>query len=142
MKTKIIVLVVLLNGRLLSEPFKVPTEVNTEALLKAIAEVETGTTNFSRACPRIGRNGERSAWQIKKVVWDKLTSAKFQTASTDAAHAKRVAHAHLENLKYRVLNIGKKPDPYTLAMMWNSGKNKKEYAARVLNLYQEYHGRY
>jgi hypothetical protein len=118
---------------------KPPAPIDDMALLRAIACVETGTTNLSRPCRKVGRAGERSAWQIKAVVWRQYTSAPFASASTDATLANLVAALHLQQLKRQSIVIdGLVATPYWLATSWNRGPRMHSYGERVESLYREF----
>lgn len=114
-------------------------------LLSCIAQVETGTTDFDKPCRKIGRQGERSAWQIKAGTWHQYTKAPFTLASTSTYEANLVAAAHLRLLRIHLEYALNHSSPYLIALAWNAGldrvvKNKApdaahDYAQRVTNLY-------
>jgi hypothetical protein len=96
------------------------------ALLRAIAEVETGNH------PRTGRAGERGVHQMGPA------------ARSD--HATPLAHLHWLVTTLRA--GGEIPTPFVLALAWNAGATavlegrttarQRDYAARVRNLYEEF----
>ncbi len=115
-------------------------------LLAAIAHVETGTVNLARPVRRVGRAGERSAWQFTPATWRRYTRTEFTQASTDATLAHLVAQLHLRYLRVELETRGQLVNPYTLALAWNAGlagvlKNRagfpaRDYAERVDNIYR------
>lgn len=104
-------------------------------LLRAIAAVETGTTNLSRPCRKVGKAGERSAFQIKASVWKQYTRIPHAQASTDATLAHLIATLHLQTLKERLRSDNATPTVIRLAMLWNAGTQRHEYAGRVNAIY-------
>lgn len=120
--------------------------LDSSRMLQAIAAVETGTTNLNRPSRKIGRAGERSAWQFTATTWSQYTSAPFTEASKDARLANLVAELHLRHLVADLKLRGKEPMPYNLALAWNAGpaavaKNRvgpaaRDYAKRVENIYR------
>ena len=46
--------------------------------VRAIAAVETGTTDVGKPCKKVGKAGERSAWQIKPSTWRAYTKEDFK----------------------------------------------------------------
>lgn len=121
--------------------------VDEHRLLAAIAQVETGTRNLNRPSKKVGRSGERSAWQITETVWRQYTRTKFVAASTDARLANTIAALHLRTLSLTFEAHGILPTPYRLAVAWNAGASAAienavgprthDYAQRVTNLYHE-----
>jgi hypothetical protein len=119
--------------------------VERQRLLSAIAQVETGTTDTNRPSRRVGRGGERSAWQISADNWSRYTRAPFIDASLDARLASTVASLHMEWLVNQLLRAGMDPTPYALALAWNAGPTgvtrhrapaaAHAYAVRVIALY-------
>lgn len=115
-------------------------------LLRAIAEVESGATNLSRPMKRVGRNGERSAWQFMPHTWSEYTSTPFAHASTNATVAHLIAQMHLRRLRLELETSKVAATPFAIAVAWNAGpsavsKNTVpastwKYAVRVVNLYE------
>ena len=99
------------------------TEAQEDRLLRAIAEVETGTTDVAKACRKVGRHGERSAWQLMESTWRSYTRAPFAQASTRAEAARHVARLHLRWLATRLAARNLPIKPYWLALAWNGGPN-------------------
>lgn len=120
--------------------------LNEERMLQCIAQLETGATNTSRAVRKIGRAGERSAWQITPAVWAKYSTAPFTRASSDARLGNVVAAAHLRWLRLELRGAGVRVDPFRLALAWNAGLSAavndkappgaRDYAARAVALYE------
>ena len=115
-------------------------------MLECLAQLETGTTDLRRPCAKIGRRGERSAWQISPQVWAVYCSAPFALASSDAQLASVVATAHLQWLRKGLERDDKPATPYNLALAWNAGlgavltgkapPGAHDYAARAEALYE------
>lgn len=114
----------------------------------AIAEVETGH-NYKL----IGKNGERSAYQISKHVWKAYSKKPFTVASTKEGifEVKHVVTAHMTWLAIHFIkHTNREPSPFDIAVMWNAGfdyykqrgfnpkriKNSqvRNYAERVSNI--------
>lgn len=124
-----------------------PASVEESRLLAAIAQVETGTSNLARPSRKVGRAGERSAWQFTAATWHRYTSRRFSDASTDATLAHLIASLHLRFLRLELESRGQAAGPYNLALAWNAGpaaviKNRVgtssyDYAGRVWNLYHD-----
>ena len=112
-------------------------EFHLVSMLRAIAQVETGTNDISRPCRKIGKAGERSAWQIKKVVWVKYTHAPFESASTNATLASVVAALHIQSLR-EIAEKKRLPVTFSIACAWNCGPRVGDYATRVSALYGEF----
>jgi hypothetical protein len=114
-------------------------------LLAAIAHVETGTRDLDRPSRRIGRAGERSAWQMKKTTWHSYTTEPCLSASRDARLASVIAHMHLRHLRLQLELYRHPVKPWLLAVAWNGGfttatrpavpERVRDYADRVSNLY-------
>lgn len=96
------------------------------ALLRAIAEVETGNRHVR------GRAGEMGPHQVGPA------------ARADNGNAQR----HLRWMQRTLREAGLAPTPYLLALAWNAGCERviqdreqarhRNYARRVMNLYGEY----
>lgn len=106
--------------------------IDRNAMLRAIAEVETG--NESRA---VGTKGERSAWQFTETTWERLTGVPFEWATTQPGWARMVAHRNLERIIRSLSRKTDKPTPKAIARAWNP-RAPKDYAERVANLYAVY----
>lgn len=121
------------------------TEKDEQRLLRAIAEVETGWTDLMAPCPRIGKYGERSAWQLTETVWRRYETAPFYEASRDAGAAMTVATLHLRWLVAELKKRDLIPTPFLIALGWNGGprawktmsERVRSYASRVRNIHQE-----
>ena len=123
-------------GLLLASPGHTAGEkLNEELLLRAIAQVESGTTNLSRPFKKVGSAGERGAWQMKQMVWRQYTRAPFAQASTDAVLANLIAALHLKELCRKMEADKVKPTAYFVALQWNSSDAQYDYATRVNNVY-------
>lgn len=116
-----------------------------DRLLAAIAQVETGTIDTTRPCLRIGKRGERSAWQITSATWKRYETAPFAAASPNAATAELVARLHLRWLEQELRRQGLFPTVYFLALGWNGGPGawrregnasvkRNDYAARIVEI--------
>jgi Transglycosylase SLT domain len=109
-----------------------------EAFLQAVAQVETGGN------PRaVGRFGERGLYQFGRDTWRRYTSRSFYDAHSPAV-AHEIAVRHFDWLYQRVVDEGRRPTPYIMAVAWNGGlgralsgrmpKSTRDYAARVTNV--------
>lgn len=120
--------------------------VDEDRLLRCIAQLETGTTQISKPVRKVGRAGERSAWQITPAVWQEYTAAPFARASTDAKLGRVVAAAHLRRLHVDLRRRTGYVNTFTLALAWNAGLSgaingrvppgARDYAARAVALYE------
>lgn len=115
--------------------------VDYAVLLSAIADVETGSN------PRkVGKAGERSAYQIARVVWRQHTDLPFSKAN-DPEVAKEVAIKHLSWLEREIKRKGYEITAERMALCWNAGLTRGlsgkafpssvDYASRVKNLYED-----
>lgn len=127
--------------------------VDLSRLLRCIAEVETGNNDS-----KIGRNGERSRYQIKKNVW--YQHCPYIYTNNDAGQAghetyckgklaTQVAMDHLIWLNSNIphdLFSERLFRQYPLAACWNGGlsvwrgrlpTSVANYATRVTNLYDD-----
>ncbi len=122
--------------------------VDYKRLMRAIAQVETGTRDTTKPCKKVGKGGERSAWQMKKAVWSAYTKAPFSEASKDAALADLVASLHLRRIALELEGNRITPSAWAIALTWNAGLSRVlesktlrvshgDYAERVNNLYGE-----
>lgn len=116
-----------------------PHGVNSSRLLRAIAEVETGVTDLARGSSKVGKAGERSAWQFTATTWRRYTREPFAKASTDPVLAHLVATLHLRYLVARMHEKRQYVSVFTLASAWNAGPDAKHvpaaYSTRVLTIY-------
>jgi len=117
--------------------------INFERLAACIAQVETRND-----CTKIGKAGERSAYQITEVVWRKQTDSWFGFASGNSQYEKNIARlvciAHLTEC-YRLID---NPSVFRIALAYAAGvsvanhaakvtKAKAGYGQRVENLYND-----
>lgn len=125
------------------------SSVDLVLLLNCIAEVESGNDDT-----KIGKHGERSRYQISKIVWNKHYRAYDFVRFCSGSFAKSVAFAHLnwldQNLSFKG-TTEKHFREYSLAWAWRSGLESwnhfpyghvtrielNNYAVRVTNLYDE-----
>jgi hypothetical protein len=117
--------------------------LDVDAMLKAIAEVETGG-NW-RA---IGKLGERGRCQFLSTTWSRYTTAAFDLwAPQDCELSRKVEKAHLAFLCAQLLKCGLKLEPETVAGAWCYGSGaatrgaRSDYAKRAANLYREFTAR-
>jgi len=113
-------------------------EIDREAFLTAIAEVETGGN--SRA---VGRLGERGQFQFRGSVWRQYTNRSFFEAHNPTM-SYYVAVKHFDWLVDGFRRNGRHPTPYLMAAAWNSGLTRtlsgrlpsstRSYAQRVSNI--------
>ncbi len=123
------------------------SSVDFPLLLESIAKVETGGDDT-----KIGREGERSRYQISKQVWDQYWGGHrpFNKCWGEAAYYTGLDHLHfLDNNIPRISETEKNFREYALAWCWCGGlsswNNKtvfstknitlNNYATRVCNLY-------
>lgn len=110
--------------------------VDEDALLDAIAEVESG--NNSRA---IGAHGERSAYQITPQSWAMHTRARFELATREPSRARQVARMHLAWTVETLRRTHAEPSIALIAAAWRYGPGlawkfqRQDYARRVCALY-------
>lgn len=116
----------------------IPREIDEQALLRAIAQRETG--NDAR---KIGPMGERSRYQFTRDTWRLHSRLAFAWATDDTALADQVALVHLRYLQ-SVLRVHRQPqDAAHLAAAWHYGPRfahvclNTEYVRAVVNLYAE-----
>lgn len=95
--------------------------VDDHVLLAAIAEVETGTTRLAWPCKKVGKKGERSAWQMTRATWRRYTNEPFERASAEAALPHLIASLHLRYLRLELLRHGQAATVRALALAWNGG---------------------
>ena len=122
-------------------------DMNTGRFLKALAQVESGNR-----WDKIGESGERTCWQIKRIVWVQWAhkSVSFSHASDEKYRdfARWVAISHVSWIE-TVLKAKQLPvTPDTVATVWRLGIQKgvrairsgrmPESAQRVRNIYDEH----
>lgn len=118
-------------------------KVDRLKLMRAIAEVESGTTDIDVPFKKVGKKGERSAFQITEKVWREYTTESFKKASLDAPLAQTVALMHLLRLQTLIEADHFVADPFQIAAVWNGGlgalrsphKSTQDYAKRVSAIY-------
>lgn len=122
----------------------VASQIDESKLLRAIAEVESGTSG-ARVYRGVGAAGERSAWQITAAVWRRYTRASFQRASTEVYLPNLIAAAHLRMLRFKVSERFLPDTVRNLALAWNGGLSaarsggtarQRDYAQRVEATYE------
>lgn len=90
--------------------------------LAAIAQVETGWTDLTKPCPKVGRAGERSAWQFTRATWRLHTTKDFAVYATlGAEYPRLVAAMHLDYLQEKAKARGIDATPWAIAYAWNAG---------------------
>jgi hypothetical protein len=112
-----------------------PKGLDHARFLRCIAEVETGNRDGL-----VGRNGERTRWQIKPSVQKEYNLAAI-AAWLRGQNIEGIEHWHLN----RLIRLTGTQHPYGLAFAWNQGaaawnsgrrtRAGRDYAARVTNLY-------
>lgn len=105
--------------------------IEADAMLHAIAMVETRGHNAA-----VGRDGERSAWQLTEATWRRYTPLRFEVASRNPVLAYRIAREHLEAIIAQLARKnGRAPiTARAIAERWNP-RAPADYAERVENLY-------
>ena len=108
----------LLAGSAFGFEFKVqpPPNPSEDEVLRAIAIKETGDVPT-----KVGRLGERSAWQIRPDVWHKFSHLPHKAASTNADEAVRVARAYLALIRQRLRARHLPETAFFIAACWNAG---------------------
>jgi len=106
--------------------------------LKAINWVENPTNHT-----RFGPKGELGPYQFRAKTWQAYSSLPFSHA-VQREQADKVAVAHYEWIKRGLLAAGIDPNPYNIALAWNSGltavtkgrvpSSTYRYAEQVSNL--------
>lgn len=94
-------------------------QINKANFLIAISQVETGNDNS-----KIGKSGERSAYQFMPVVWNHHSQISFVQATNNRAEADKVAVRHLNYLIFKLEKMGKPITVENLALCWNAGETK------------------
>lgn len=134
--------VALTKAHTFSSPVVYP-KVDRLKLMRAIAEVETGTTDIDVPFKKTGKKGERSAFQITEKVWREYTTESFKKASFDAPLAQTITLMHLQRLQVLIEADLHAATPFALASVWNGGlgalrsphKSTQDYAKRVAAIY-------
>ena len=120
--------------------FSIPTPApaSDEALLAAIAEVET--SNNPR---KVGTHGERTHLQIAPATWVRFSRLPHSASASHLQETDRVARAYLASIRSRLKSRGLPETPFFIAAAWNVGPGWKvlpsstvSYAERVANLVQ------
>ncbi len=125
-----------------SSPVVYP-KVDKLKLMRAIAEVESGTKDINVPFSKTGKKGERSAFQITEKVWAEYTTESFKKASFDASLAQTIALMHIQRLQTLIEADLHAATPFVMASVWNGGlgalrsphKSTQDYAKRVSALY-------
>jgi hypothetical protein len=134
--------VALTKAQSFSSPVVHP-KVDRLKLMRAIAEVESGTKDIDVPFKGTGKKGERSAFQITEKVWKEYTTESFKKASFDASLAQTIALMHLQRLQTLIEADLHAATPFVLAAVWNGGlgalrsphKTTELYAKRVAAIY-------
>lgn len=117
--------------------FTVAAPPDAERMLYAIAQVEA-------ASPRQrGKSGEWGTYQLLPVVWRKHSTQLQWNASPE--EQKRVALAHLADIRKQLRAAGFPDTPWFVGASWNGGvtatikrilpSRARDYADRMVNLY-------
>lgn len=118
---------------------KASTYIDYDVLLNGICAVETAGRYW-----KIGAAGERSQYQIKRVVWEMYSNVPFWRASqlSQQVEAKRVAMCYISEISKKLNRIGAEINVWNIAVRWNGGISRshfssrnRNYATRVNNLY-------
>lgn len=117
--------------RLESYPAADGTPLDADALLWAIAQVESGGNHLAR-----GNAGERGAWQFTEATWRETMPGVAWTEAHDPIVADTAAHRHLARLLDKLRRKGQPRTPATLYRLWNPGSPTAD-GLRVDNLYRE-----
>lgn len=114
----------------------VPAPLDAERMLAAITQAEGWKG-------RAGRHGEWGRWQILPVVWRKHSKVPQRFATAD--EEKRVALAHLADIRRQLKAAGFPDGPWFIGGAWNGGVSgvirralparARDYADRVEALY-------
>lgn len=92
-----------------------PTNIST--LLRCISEIESGNDDNA-----IGKQGERSRYQILQSTWYQYTSLDFHNYCYHYETASSVARIHLSKIILKFHNdANRKPTPAELYVIWNAG---------------------
>lgn len=116
--------------------------LDPDRMLRAIEQAEN-TPYY-----KVGRDGERSSYQITRAVWEKYSGFPFADASSNRlvarAEARRVARCHLDWLRVQLAQWEMPDRPYWVALAWNGGIGavvgnaspaKRDFASRCHQLY-------
>ena len=120
-----------------------------DSLLWAISQVESGGNDHA-----VGRSGEVSRYQIKKMVWRKYSRTRNYS---NPSESRRVAIEHLKTLERTFRSeLGEAPTELDLAVMWQSGfdgyrksycnpermrSEQRDRLRRIINLIEEHERR-
>lgn len=112
-------------------------------MLRAIAEVETGTKDIDVTFKKVGKKGERSAFQITESVWNLYTTESFKKASFDPSLAQTIALMHIQRLQTLIEADHHAATAFAVAAAWNGGlgalrsphKSTTDYSNRVAAIY-------
>jgi hypothetical protein len=86
-------------------------------MLKALGQIESGGMDWA-----IGKDGERSRYQIKSIVWNSYTALPFKHYAKDRAIASKVASQHLIWLGELFYEANHRyPNHSELYVLWNMG---------------------
>ena len=128
--------------------------ISLSTLLLAIAMVESGDAQHPNGNPaRVGRNGERSEYQITRAVWRQYTWQPFNAKNTqDENLARFVAVRHIQFIRgdCALYLMNERSQVELIAAAWNAGHSYitrhrynlsamsprvRDYAERVANTY-------
>lgn len=122
------------NLTVLASPLALP---DLPALLWAIAEVESGNNPAA-----IGKNGERTRYQIKWSTWNRYTGLGMVGCSEEAAQD--VVVQYLLEIAQNLVRHGRPINPCTLYVAYRTGQYRPTLARgvtdsgiRVENLYED-----
>jgi hypothetical protein len=93
-------------------PARLCAEINPQAFLDTIAQIETGGRDVR------GARGECSRWQLMPAVWSQHSNKPFACSH---AEAERIAFAHLTWIRNQLANNGLPDDPFLAAAAWHGG---------------------
>jgi hypothetical protein len=115
--------------------------IDIQTLLMAIAMVESGSRDYV-----VGRNGERSRYQIMERTWKQHSSIPFKDHARSPSRSYKVAESHIAWLRARMPE-NKMAKVKEVALAWKVGltnwkqgvwfPNDEDYAKRVANLYTD-----
>lgn len=125
------------------QPYKAPLDA---ARLADCIEAVENTPNHV-----VGLAGERSSFQVRRIVWEKYSTMPFRDASSSRAvcraEVRRVALAHIDGLRVELARAGLPDTPFWVALSWSAGATatitgnasarKREYAHRCENIYHD-----
>jgi hypothetical protein len=126
--------VALTKAQSFSSPVVYP-KVDKQKLMRAIAEVESGTKDIDVPFKGTGKKGERSAFQITEKVWREYTTESFRRASVDASLSQTIALTQLMRLQTLIEADHYAATPFVLASVWNGGMGALRSPHRTTELY-------